>query len=103
MVTPWLRGRCFCGMPQKHLPRSQGVARRRMNLFDVPKKNGTGGLFETVKIYQFRPSSLFSDCQMGHCYIIENTYKSGDIWLIDTEHDDFKRWLDAHWQQSRVK
>ncbi len=60
-------------MPQKHLPRSQGVARRRMNLFDVPKKNGTGGLFETVKIYQFRPSSLFSDCQMGHCYIIENT------------------------------
>jgi hypothetical protein len=28
---PWLRG-------------------RRMSLFDVPKKNGTGGLFDTVKM-----------------------------------------------------
>jgi hypothetical protein len=29
--------------------------------------------------------------------------QSGTIWLIDTEHADFKTWLDAHWQQSRVK
>ncbi len=33
----------------------------------------------------------------------EAAYKSGDIWLIDTSHDDFKRWLDAHWYQARVK
>lgn len=33
----------------------------------------------------------------------EAVYKSGDIWLIDTQHQDFRRWLDAHWQQARVK
>lgn len=32
----------------------------------------------------------------------EAAYKSGDTWLIDTDHADFKRWLEAHWQQSRV-
>lgn len=33
----------------------------------------------------------------------ESAYKSGDTWLIDTEHADFKQWLEAHWQQARVK
>ena len=33
----------------------------------------------------------------------EAAYRSGDTWLIDTEHDDFKQWLKAHWGQSRVK
>jgi len=27
----------------------------------------------------------------------------GEIWLIDTESETFKSWLEAHWQQPRVK
>jgi hypothetical protein len=27
----------------------------------------------------------------------------GRSWLIDTDHEDFKTWLEAHWQQPRVK
>lgn len=30
-------------------------------------------------------------------------HQSGSIWLIDTEHEAFKRWESAHWQQPRVK
>ncbi len=33
----------------------------------------------------------------------EAAYKSGDTWLLDTGHPDFKNWLEAHWQQARVK
>lgn len=35
--------------------------------------------------------------------LCEAAYKSGDTWLIDTKHDDFKHWLTTHWQQARVK
>ena len=27
----------------------------------------------------------------------------GEIWLIDTESQKFKEWLEAHWHQPRVK
>ena len=30
-------------------------------------------------------------------------YKSEDIWLFDTSHDDFKAWLEAHWQHHKSK
>lgn len=33
----------------------------------------------------------------------EAAYRSGDTWLLDTEHSDFKQWLNAHWRQARVK
>jgi hypothetical protein len=29
--------------------------------------------------------------------------QSGVTWLIDTEAEQFKQWLKAHWQQPRVK
>jgi len=29
--------------------------------------------------------------------------QAGSIWLIDTESETFKAWLNAHWEQSRVK
>jgi excisionase family DNA binding protein len=29
--------------------------------------------------------------------------QSGSTWLIDTDSEQFKKWLEAHWQQSRVK
>jgi excisionase family DNA binding protein len=29
--------------------------------------------------------------------------QSGTIWLIDATSEQFKAWLEAHWQQARVK
>jgi excisionase family DNA binding protein len=29
--------------------------------------------------------------------------QSGSTWLIDTDSAGFKQWLEAHWQQPRVK
>lgn len=30
-------------------------------------------------------------------------HQSGATWLIDTESETFQKWLEAHWQQPRVK
>lgn len=32
-----------------------------------------------------------------------SAHKSGDTWIIDTDSALFTSWLNAHWQQARVK
>lgn len=39
---------------------------------------------------------------IDHGLIQASAYQSGDTWLIDTAHEDFTRWLEAHWQQAVV-
>jgi hypothetical protein len=45
--------------------------------------------------------TLAQVCQRG--VLREDAYKSGDIWLIDTQGKYFLEWYTAHWQQIRVK
>jgi hypothetical protein len=33
----------------------------------------------------------------------EAAKQSGSTWLLNTEHELFKKWEAAHWQQPRVK
>jgi len=54
---------------------------------------------ELSVLHQIDRNTLFCAAKQGRI----PARQSGTTWLIDDEHDDFKAWLEAHWQQPRTK